>query len=69
MARHDFFRRQFFGNRLDGNVDGGQRHAEPAVFFVVAEQHHRGAFGAGEFGEKFGLPDEICARRGRWIPC
>ena len=58
-GERDFFRRQFFGNGFDGNVNGGQRDAQPASAFVRAEQHHRGAFGAGEFGKKFRLADEF----------
>ena len=60
-GERDFFRRQFFGNGFDGNVNGGQRDAQPAAAFVRAEQHHRGAFGAGEFGEKFRLADKFVA--------
>ena len=58
-GERDFFRRQFFGNRFDGNVNGGERDAQPAPAFVGAEQHHRGAFGSGEFGKKFRLADKF----------
>ena len=57
----DFLRREFFGNGLDGNVNRGQRHAQPASAFIRAQQHHRGAFGPGESGEKFGLAREFMA--------
>ena len=40
-------------------MDGGQRDAQPASAFVVAEQHHGGAFGVGESGEKFSLAGEF----------
>ena len=54
-------RREFLGNGFDGNMDRGQRHAQPASVFVLAEQHHRGPFGAGEFGEEFRLANEFVA--------
>ncbi len=58
-GERDFFRRQFFGDGFDGNVNRRERDAQPAVFFVVAEQHHRGASGVRKFGEKFRLADKF----------
>ena len=60
-GQHDFFRREFFRDGLDGNVHGGERHAQPASVFIRAQQHHGGAPGAGEFGKKFRLAHEFVA--------
>ena len=40
-------------------MNGGQGNAEPAIFFVLAEQHHGRAFRVGEPGEKFSLADKF----------
>ena len=55
----NFRRCEFFRDGFERNVNCGQRDAQPASALVVAEQHHRGAFGAGEFGEKFSLAGEF----------
>ena len=45
-------------HQCERQVSGDQGHAQPAAALVLAEQHHRGAIGAGELREKFGLADE-----------
>ena len=50
--------RQAVRHLFERQVSGDQRHAQPAAALVLAEQHHRGAIGAGELREKFGLADE-----------
>ena len=62
-GERDFFRRQLFGNGLDGDVNRGERDAQPASALIRAEQHHGGAFGAGEFGKEFGLTDNLWPAR------
>ena len=57
-GQFDFLARQPRGHFANGNVNGGQRHAQPAIAIVGAQQHHRGAIGACQFGEQFGLADE-----------
>jgi hypothetical protein len=61
MASVIFSAVNFSETVLMRNVNGGQRDAEPASALVRAEQHHRGAFGVGEFGEKFRLADKFVA--------
>ena len=61
MASVIFSAVNFSRDRLDGNVNRGERDAQPAAALVRAEQHHRGAFRAGELGEKFRLADEFVA--------
>src|SRR5208283_5821574 len=58
-GEREFFRCEFFSDGLERNVNRGQRDAQPASAFILAEQHHRGAFGLGESGEKFSLAGEF----------
>ena len=61
MASFDLGRVICSGDEFERQMGGGQRDAEPAAAVVLAEQHHGGAFGAGELGEELGLPDEARA--------
>ena len=57
-GERDFFRRKPLRHGFEGDVNGGESHAQPAVLFIVPQQHHRGLSGAGKVGEEFRLADK-----------
>ena len=59
---------EMFGNCLDGNGYRGQGTRSQWFLFVLAEQHHGGASGAGEPESNSVCPINL-RQPGRWIPC